>query len=327
MKNNVIVTLLFCFHSFVNAQDVSNSKDHELLTRYPGTEIKNYYERAYYETRFAISPGSYEKGPEKWLEVSGKQTSLVYEAPKDRSTLEIMKNYEETFKRQNAEILFSCKGGECDGTTSWYAAKFFNTIYSENNRQSNGENDHYFDFGAYHVSQRYLVAKITTASKVYYIEIAATPTYDDKPVKILVEIMESDILQTGMIELNADIFKETLEKEGKIALYGILFDTGKTDIKKASLKEIELVSTYLKQHPKAHIYIVGHTDDVGNFGDNTLLSEGRAIKVTQALNQLGNFQDHVTPIGVGPVCPVATNETEEGRAKNRRVEIVLRKKF
>lgn len=52
-----------------------------------------------------------------------------------------------------------------------------------------------------------------------------------------------------------------------------------------------------------------------------------AIKVTQALNQLGNFQDHVTPIGVGPVCPVATNETEEGRAKNRRVEIVLRKKF
>lgn len=44
MKNNVIVTLLFCFHSFVNAQDVSNSKDHELLTRYPGTEIKNYYD-------------------------------------------------------------------------------------------------------------------------------------------------------------------------------------------------------------------------------------------------------------------------------------------
>lgn len=120
-------------------------------------------------------------------------------------------------------------------------------------------------FGAYHVSQRYLVAKITTASKVYYIEIAATPTYDDKPVKILVEIMESDILQTGMIELNADIFKETLEKEGKIALYGILFDTGKTDIKKASLKEIELVSTYLKQHPKAHIYIVGHTDDGWKF--------------------------------------------------------------
>lgn len=80
MKNNVIVTLLFCFHSFVNAQDVSNSKDHELLTRYPGTEIKNYYERAYYETRFAISPGSYEKCPGKMLEVSGKQTSLVYEA-------------------------------------------------------------------------------------------------------------------------------------------------------------------------------------------------------------------------------------------------------
>lgn len=250
---------------------------------------------------------------------------MVYEAPKNKSTIEIMKNYEDAFKKQNAEILFKCKAGECDGTTTWYAAHFFSSTFGETNRESNGEISHYESFNAYHASQRYLLAKVTTTDKIYYVVVAATPKYDENPVKILVEIIEVDAMQTGMIELNADIFKQKLEKEGKIALYGILFDTGKTDVKPESKKEINLIVDYLKQNPKAKIYIVGHTDDVGNFGENSLLAEGRAIKVAEALKQFGNFEPRVTPIGVGPVCPVATNETEEGRAKNRRVEIVLQK--
>ena len=325
MKNTL--TLLFTLLVvFVNAQDISGSKDHELLSRYPGTEIRYYFERDYYETRYPIAPAEYDKEPKKWLEVSGKQTSIVYEAPKNKSTIEIMKNYEDAFKKQNAEILFKCKGGECDGTTTWYAAQFFNATFGETNRESNGEISHYESFNAYHASQRYLFAKVTTSDKIYYVVVAATPKYDENPVKILVEIIEVDNMQTGMIELNADIFKEKLEKEGKIALYGILFDTGKTDLKPQSEKELALIGNYLKQNPKAKIYIVGHTDDIGNFGENTLLAEGRAIKVTEALKQFGNFESRITPIGVGPVCPVATNETDEGRAKNRRVEIVLKKK-
>lgn len=326
MKTKFLTLLIVLFFSeTATSQDISGSKDHELLTRYPGTEIKYYFERDYYETRYPIAPAEYDKEPKKWLEISGKQTSMVYEAPKNKSTIEIMKNYEDAFKKQNAEILFKCKAGECDGTTTWYAAHFFSSTFGETNRESNGEISHYESFNAYHASQRYLLAKVTTTDKIYYVVVAATPKYDENPVKILVEIIEVDAMQTGMIELNADIFKQKLEKEGKIALYGILFDTGKTDVKPESKKEINLIVDYLKQNPKAKIYIVGHTDDVGNFGENSLLAEGRAIKVAEALKQFGNFEPRVTPIGVGPVCPVATNETEEGRAKNRRVEIVLQK--
>lgn len=318
--------LAFFVTGFVLSQDIDNSEDHELLTRYPGSKIIYYFQKDYNELKFAIQPAKPEKEPQKWLEVSGHQTSIVYEIPLGKSTVEVMKNYQDAFKANDAEILFECKGGDCDGTTAWYNAKFFEKVYGKDNRQSNGEISHYFDFGTYHVSQRYMVGKITTSDKIYYVEIGMTPTYDGKPVKVCVEVIEQETLESGLIAINADVIKDTLEKEGKLILDGILFDTGKTDLKPSSFEVIEMVAQYLNTNPKAQVYIVGHTDDIGNFGDNTLLSEGRALRVAQALQNFGDFQERVTPLGVGPACPVVTNETEEGRMKNRRVEIVLKKK-
>lgn len=324
--NYLIIIALFTFGSMFS-QDIENVKDHELLTRYPNSKIIYYFQKDYNEINFAIQSGKPEKEPQKWLEAAGHQTSIVYEIPLGKSTVEVMKNYEDAFKANNAEILFQCKGGDCDGTTAWYSAKFFEKVYGKENRQSNGETSHYYDFGSYHVAQRYMVGKITTANKIYYVEIGMTPTYDGKPVKVCVEVIEQKVMRSGLIALNADVLKDKLEKDGKLILDGILFDTGKTDLKPSSFDVIEMVAQYLNTNPQAQIYIVGHTDDIGNFGENTLLSEGRAIRVSETLNNnFGDFQERVTPLGVGPACPVASNETEEGRMKNRRVEIVLKKK-
>lgn len=154
MKNNVIVTLLFCFHSFVNAQDVSNSKDHELLTRYPGTEIKKLLRTSIlWNTVCYLSRELWKRS---WKMVRGFRKTNFFSIWSSQRQ-KYIRNHEKLWRNIQTSKCgnpFSCKGGECDGTTSWYAAKFFNTIYSENNRQSNGENDHYFDFGAYHVSQQ-----------------------------------------------------------------------------------------------------------------------------------------------------------------------------
>lgn len=325
MKTKFLLLLLLSCVT-VLGQDIDNAQDHELLSRYPGSKIIYYFQKDYNELKFAIQPAKPEKEPQKWLEVSGHQTSIVYEIPLGKSTVEVMKNYQDAFEANNAEILFQCKGGECDGTTAWYSAKFFEKVYGKDNRQSNDEIGHYYDFGSFHVAQRYMVGKITTADTVYYVEIGMTPTYDGNPVKVCVEVIEQEALQSGLIAINADVIKDKLEKEGKLILDGILFDTGKTDLKPSSFEVIEIVAQYLITNPKAQVYIVGHTDDVGNYGANTLLSEGRAIRVSQALQNFGDFEDRVTPVGVGPVSPVATNETEEGRMKNRRVEIVLKKK-
>ena len=325
MKKILILLFQLAYIS-IFSQDIDDAADHELLSRYPGSKIIYFFQKDYNELKLAVKPAKPEKEPQKWLEVAGHQTSIVYEIPLGKSTVEVMKNYQDAFKASNAEILFQCKGGECDGTTAWYSAKFFEKVYGKENRQSNGEISHYYDFGTYHASQRYIVSKITNSDKVYYVEIGMTPTYDGKPVKVCVEVIEQEALQSGLIAINADLIKDKLEREGKLILEGILFDTGKATLKQSSFKVIEKVGDYLNHNPKAKIYIVGHTDDIGNFGENTLLAEGRAIKVAEALKQFGNFESRVTPIGVGPVSPVATNETEEGRVKNRRVEIVLKKK-
>ena len=320
----ILLFLLTCVSIF--SQDIENAEDHELVTRYPGSKIIYYFQKDYNELKFAIKPAKPEKEPQKWLEVAGHQTSIVYEIPLGKSTVEVMKNYQDAFKASNAEILFQCKGGECDGTTTWYSAKFFKTVYSKDNRQSNGEISHYFSFGAYHVSQRYMVGKITTSDKIYYVEIGMTPTYDGKPVKVCVEVIEQEALQSGLIAINADVIKDKLEKEGKLILEGILFDTGKATLQQSSFSVIEKVGDYLNQNPKARIYIVGHTDDVGSLDANLQLSEDRAAAVVSALmNNYGDFGTRLTPLGVGPACPVASNETEDGRMKNRRVEIVLKK--
>ncbi|WP_445710457.1 DUF4892 domain-containing protein [Flavobacterium sp.] len=326
MKTKFLVLLLFFSVAFF-AQDIDKAKDHELLTRYPGSKIIYYFQKDYNELKFAVKPAKLEKEPQKWIEVSGHQTSIVYEVPLGKSTVEVMKNYQDAFKANNAEILFQCKGGECDGTTAWYSAKFFEKVYGKDNRQSNGETSHYYDFGAYHVAQRYMVGKITTSDKVYFIEIGMTPAYDGKPVKVCVEVIEQEALQSGLIQINADVIKDKLEKEGKLILDGILFDTGKATLKQSSFSVLEMVGEYLNKNPKARVYIVGHTDDVGSLDTNLQLSEDRAVAVVSALmNNYGDFGTQLTPLGVGPACPVATNETEEGRMKNRRVEIVLKKK-
>ena len=328
MKTTYYVLLaLFTFGSMFS-QDISNAQDHELLTRYPGAKIVYFFQKDYNELKFAIKPGKAEEAPQKWLEVAGYQTSIVYEIPEGKSTIEVMKNYEDAFKAQNAEILFRCKGSECDGTSAWYSAKFFETVYGKDNRQSNGEASHYFDFGAYHIAQRYMVGKITTADKIYFVEVGMTPLYDGKPVKVCVEVIEQEAMQSGLIAINADVIKDKLEKEGKLILDGILFDTGKATLQQSSFSVIENVGEYLNNNPKARVYIVGHTDDVGSLDANLQLSEDRAAAVVSALmNNYGDFGTRLTPLGVGPACPVASNETEDGRMKNRRVEIVLKKKY
>ena len=104
---------------------------------------------------------------------------------------------------------------------------------------------------------------------------------------------------------------------------GILFDTGKSDIKPESEKAISSVATFLKENPELNVYIVGHTDNVGDFAMNQKLSKSRGESIKNYLVSKYNIApNRLTGDGVGPVCPVSSNDTEEGRTLNRRVEIV-----
>jgi OmpA-OmpF porin, OOP family len=314
--------ILFLFSGSLFTQDIAGAKDHPLITRFPGSEISFYYERDYNEVNMAIKPGEAEKPPKESLTAAGKHTSIRYNCPEKRTPLEVMKNYEDALKKSGAEIIYKCAGGACDGTTAWYAAKFFESVYS---KRQGGESGHYFHpFDTYNEEQRYLVAKLPTAQADYLVEIGITKPYEGV-TQVLLEVIQQDKMEEGLIAVNADLIKEKLAKDGKIALYGFFFDTGKSAIKTESAKELGIIDEFLKANPSVKLYVTGHTDDTGSFETNKKLSEERAIAVVNHLTSTFNIsKERLIALGVGPAAPASTNKTEEGRSKNRRVELVER---
>lgn len=114
-----------------------------------------------------------------------------------------------------------------------------------------------------------------------------------------------------------------LNAEGKIAVYGIHFDTGKAELKPDSEPALVEMAKLLKAQPALKLYVVGHTDNVASLDLNVKLSQARAEAVVQALvTKLGIAAVRLSGYGVGPLVPVASNDAEAGRARNRRVELV-----
>ena len=104
---------------------------------------------------------------------------------------------------------------------------------------------------------------------------------------------------------------------------GIFFDFNKADLKPESKPALDELTKLLRANPSLRVWVVGHTDNVGSFDSNMKLSKDRADAVAKALSgKYGIAGERLKPHGVASLSPVATNETEEGRAKNRRVELV-----
>ena len=122
-------------------------------------------------------------------------------------------------------------------------------------------------------------------------------------------------------EVTANQMLDALNKDGFMALY-INFDTGKAAIKSESMSIVEQIATLLKNNPDLNLSIEGHTDNVGTPQANKTLSEQRAKAVGAAVVAAGVDAARLSALGWGQEKPIADNRSEEGRAKNRRVEIV-----
>jgi len=124
------------------------------------------------------------------------------------------------------------------------------------------------------------------------------------------------------VTIDAAALNQGISETGKVAVYGIYFDSGKSVIKPESKPTIDEIVKMLQQSPKLKIFIVGHTDSDGSVESNMKLSSDRAAAVVKALTENGISASRLKSSGVGPYCPVESNHTEEGKAKNRRVELV-----
>jgi OOP family OmpA-OmpF porin len=164
---------------------------------------------------------------------------------------------------------------------------------------------------------RILHAKIEQNDGVTYVSVEA---FNDGRNYTLI-IVENKPMEDE-VTINAASLNKDISETGKIAIYGIYFDTGKSDIKPESKPTIVEIEKMLKQNSKLKLFVVGHTDIDGSLESNMKLSSDRAASVVKALIENGIQASRLKSGGVGPYCPVENNHTEGGKAKNRRVELV-----
>ena len=146
-------------------------------------------------------------------------------------------------------------------------------------------------------------------------------SHNDRTVAV-VDILEVKGMETKMVTVKAEEMAQAISKNGSVALYGIYFDTGKADIRPESKETLDQIAKLLITPPDLKLLVVGHTDNVGSFASNMEFSKRRAEVVVTVLTTTAIDKTRLMPVGVSFACPVAPNTTEEGRAKNRRVELV-----
>lgn len=165
-------------------------------------------------------------------------------------------------------------------------------------------------------NDEYSFMKLEKDGKEIWVEVTA---YGPNPHLVIVEkqAMKQDIVA------NADAFSKDIRETGHTAIYGIYFDTAKSVIKPQSEAALGEIAKLLKKDPGLKVHVVGHTDNIGGLEANMKLSQDRANAVVQYLvGKQGIAGGRLKGYGVGPLAPVASNDTEEGKAKNRRVELV-----
>ena len=139
----------------------------------------------------------------------------------------------------------------------------------------------------------------------------------------IVDVLELKAREQKMVSVSAAEMSTALTNTGRVALYGILFDTASSVLKPESKAALDEIGKLLTQNPTMKLHVVGHTDDQGGLDSNFALSKARAQAVSAALSRdYGVDATRLSANGVSYLAPVASNADEAGRAKNRRVELV-----
>jgi len=273
-----------------NDPHVAGAREHPLLKFYPQASVAEYN---YKEFDSAEMVTAYKKGgdvPAKIETLEGKLTQYHYYHKPSTAMLEIIRQYEGALKAAGFVTIVAGKGASYPGLPE--------------------TNDH-DAFGAFRLERN--------GKAVAYVQALAQE--DGGSIKSLVTIMEIKGMEQKL-EANADSWFDEISKSGRVAVYGINFDTGKAVLKPDSEKTLAEIKKLAAAHPQLKLNIEGHTDNVGNAAANKKLSEERAAAVKAWLTKNGAHGANFAAQGYGDTKPLADNKTEAGRAKNRRGELV-----
>ena len=304
---------------------VKEGKDHPLVTRFAESRLVGYEVKEFDEVELTAGKRVANKNDraafQDKLTLEGKYTRIAYNYPKNRSSLEVIRNYQAALEKAGLKPVFSCAKEACgEGFGDFFLNKHLNNHFVK------GGEAYWSPFNYGRNDVRYLLAKGTTADGTpVHVAVYVVSPIQDNLGGIYQQVVEGKPMETGKVSasLNADDMAKSIAADGKVAVYGVYFDTGKSDVKPESKPALGEMAKLLQQNPQLKVYVVGHTDNQGALAANLDLSQKRADAVVKALS--GEYKvdgKRLAAKGVASYAPVASNDADAGREKNRRVELV-----
>ncbi|MBT8460029.1 MAG: OmpA family protein [Boseongicola sp.] len=233
-----------------------------------------------------------------------------------QTTLQLLAPMRDALNEAGFTEIFSCESQSCGGFDFRFQLDLL------------GEPEMHVDLGDY----RYLLVENTDDDAETASQISLVVSRDAQAGYVhITEVFATDLMPAEIppsatpapLEHQGELI-ETLERSGHAVLSDLEFDSGASELSDATYQSLPVLAAWLEENPSAQIAIVGHTDAVGGLEGNTTLSKRRAQSVLSILaNTYGASPTQMQADGVGYLAPITSNLTEEGRALNRRVEVIL----
>ncbi len=305
------VVLLSVAHA---AEDIAGAADHPLIgARFPEAVITTQELKEFDEYTLITGPIAREGEVATGQVFEGRITTTVYEIPAVRTTLEVFRNYENKLAQLGLETIYHCSDRDCGGR------EFNLTVVP-----------YIHGFGGNEDGQRYLAARAEGPDGTTYVSLYVVKNYSvggptRNRVYVRLVVIEVEEMKTELVVVEADEMQRQIADTGRVALYGILFEFDSAEILPDSRPALTEIAKLMGANPDLEILVVGHTDNAGSHDYNMSLSSRRAEAVRAALiGDFGISPSRLSAHGVGFLSPTAPNTTEDGRARNRRVELVAR---
>jgi len=295
--------VIACQPTAAQQRDVAGSRDYPGIGRFGGSIVTGYQVKDFDAAR--MQAAAFANGNAvKPLQLEGRVTRVAYRTGPGPSILEVSRNFENQLKGAGFETLLACDTDQCGGIP--FSEQI--DLLPVPQMWIDG-----FNF-------RYFAAHKKSDNADIYASVVTSKNNDDVTTELVVAVVGA--MENKMVDAAA--MAKGLGEKGHIALYGIYFDTDKATLKKESAPTLAEMAKLLGGQPQMRVFIVGHTDSQGAYEHNMTLSRQRAEAVAAALS--GSYRvarDRLFTAGVGYLAPIGSNATDEGRALNRRVELVV----
>jgi OmpA-OmpF porin, OOP family len=316
------------------SKDAAGAADSAFTGRYEGSTIVGQTTTEFEELVLPTGPAvAKTKSFSKTVSQKGRVQRSLYVSPEQRSSLEVFGNYFDALKAKGFEVVYECANADCGAnfTGLKYNAKDPAVVISKDasTRRVNVSRGMFSKI----VEPRYALMKQGEVGNETYVAVFAAQnaggSYGDiskalrDRVGVLIEVVEPGVREDKIVTLSADDIGNSLGADGRVVIYGVFFDFDKATITPDSAPQLAEMVSYLKAEKTMRVYVVGHTDNKGELDYNVKLSSARAKAVVEALVKAGIDGARLVAKGAGPLAPLATNTTEQGQAKNRRVELVV----